>query len=181
MLRFRPGVNPISETTTGVPRNCGTRPVGLLVTGDGSPAITIDLQIEMVERYDANFRGRRRERIDGLKRRGQVAQRIVQWRHDEGRPVLRVSIEILAGKLSHAYGDAIVQPSLLDPPRIEAGRVGTHQAAGPGHEPEIQSEIASSLRQSGRVEVPSVVPCQRAKIDVDGGAEAVPDANGEFC
>jgi hypothetical protein len=132
----------------------------------------------MVERCDANFSGRRRERIEGLQRRRQVAQRIVQRRHDEGRPVLRVAIEILAGELSDAYGDAIVQPSLLDPPRIEAGRVGTHQAARPGHESEIQSEIASSLSQAGCVEIPSVEPCQRAEIDVDGGAESVPHGKG---
>src|SRR5260370_42406657 len=128
----------------------------------------------MVDRCDANFRGRRRERSEGLEGRKQIAQRIVQGRDDERRPVLPVSIEILAGKLSHAYSDTLVQPSLLDPPRIEASSVRTHQSAGPGQEPEIQSEIASSLRESRRVEVPSVQPGQRAKIDVDGCAEAVP-------
>src|SRR5260370_35435613 len=74
----------------------------------------------------------------------------------------------------------VVQPSLLDPPRIEASRVRTHQSAGPGHVPEIQAEIAPSLRQSGRMEVPSVEPGQRAKIDVDGGAEAVPHGKGRL-
>jgi hypothetical protein len=120
----------------------------------------------MVDRYDTNFRGRRRERIGGLEGRRLIAQRIAHWPEDEGIPVLRVSVEILARKLSHAYGDTIVQPSFLDPPGIEAGRVRAHQAAGPGQEPQIQSEIASSLRESGRVEVQSVLPGQLAEIDV---------------
>jgi len=128
----------------------------------------------MVDRYDTNFRGRRRERIGGLEGRTLIAQRIAHWPEDEGIPVLRVSVEILARKLSHAYGDTIVQPSFLDPPGIEAGRVRAHQAAGPGQEPQIQSEIASSLRESGRVEVQSVLPGQLAEIDVDGRAEPVP-------
>jgi hypothetical protein len=131
-------------------------------------------QIDIVDRYDPNFRGRRREWIGGLEGRRQIAQRIAHWPVDEGLPVLRVSIEILARKLPHAYGDTIVQPSLLDPPRIEASRVRTHQAAGPGQEPQIQSEIASSLRECGRVEVQSVLPGELAKIDVDRCAEAVP-------
>src|SRR6267378_8550340 len=81
---------------------------------------------------------------------------------------------ILARKLSHTYSDTIVQPSLLDPPRIKASRVETHQAAGPGQKPQIQSEVASSLRESGRVEIQPVLPGQLTKIDVDGRAEAVP-------
>jgi hypothetical protein len=53
-------------------------------------------QIDIVDRYDPNFRGRRREWIGGLEGRRQIAQRIAHWPVDEGLPVLRVSIEILA-------------------------------------------------------------------------------------
>src|SRR5882762_452397 len=102
----------------------------------------------MVDRYDTNFRGRGRERIGGLEGRRQIAQRIAHRPVDERLPVLRASIEILACKLSNPDGDTIVKPSLLDPPRIEASRVGTHQAAGPDQKPQILSEIASSLRES---------------------------------
>jgi hypothetical protein len=45
---------------------------------------------------------------------------------------------------------------------------------GPVRSPRSQSEIASSLRESGRVEVQSVLPGQLAEIDVDGRAEPVP-------
>ena len=81
---------------------------------------------------------------------------------------------ILARKLSHTYSDTIVQPSLLNPPRIKASRVETHQAAGPGQKPQILSEVASALRESGCVEIQPVLPGQLTKIDVDGRAEAVP-------
>jgi hypothetical protein len=65
----------------------------------------------------------------------------------------RVSVEILARKLSDADGDTVVQPSLLNPPGIEAGRVRAYKAARPGQEPQVQSEIAAALREAGRVEV----------------------------
>jgi hypothetical protein len=87
---------------------------------------------------------------------------------------LSVPVAILAGKLSHAYSDTIVQPSLLDPPRIEAGRAEADQAARPGQKPEIHSHVASALRESGRMEIQPVLPGQLAKIDVDGRAEAAP-------
>src|SRR5882757_11551645 len=128
----------------------------------------------MVERYDPNFCGLGRERISGLEGCRQIAQRIADWPVDESLSVLSVSIEILARKLSHTYSDTIVQPSLLDPPRIEAGRAETHQAADPGQKPQIHCEVASALRQPRCVEIQPVLSGQLAKIDVDGRAEAVP-------
>ena len=39
---FLPGVSPISETLTGVPLNCKTRPVGFCEKGERTAASTID-------------------------------------------------------------------------------------------------------------------------------------------
>src|SRR5882757_3843585 len=138
-------------------------------------------QIEMVDRYDTNFRGRGRERIGGLECRTQIAQRIAHWPVDEGLSELRVSIEILAGKLSHAYGDAIVQPSLLDPPRIEAGRIEAHQATGPGQKPQIHSEIASALRQPVAWKYNPSCPDSLPKSISTVARKRFQDANCEFC
>src|SRR5215831_16134069 len=41
-VAFCPTVTPTSETTTGAPRNCGTRPVGLFEKGDLSCGNAID-------------------------------------------------------------------------------------------------------------------------------------------
>src|ERR1700730_814922 len=128
----------------------------------------------MVDGYDTNFSGRRREWIEGLEGRRQIAQRIAHRLEDEGCPVVLGSVKILARTLSHAHRDTPVHPSLLNPPRIEASRVRTRHSARPGQESQILSEIASSLRESSRVEVQSILPGQRTKIDVDGRAETVP-------
>jgi hypothetical protein len=90
------------------------------------------------------------------------------------------SVEILARKLTDACSDSFIQPSLLDPPGIKATRIRAGHSARTGQEPQIRSEIAAGLPERSRMEIPSLLTDQRAKIDVHRSPESVPTRKSLF-
>ncbi len=90
------------------------------------------------------------------------------------------SVEILTCELAHSCNDTFIQPSLLDPPRIEAACIRAGHPAGTGQKAQICSEIAAALPECRRMEIQSLLTGQRAKIDVDRSPESVPTRKSLF-
>ena len=84
------------------------------------------------------------------------------------------SVEILTRELAHACGDPFVQPSLFQPPGIEAKRIRARHAAGAAQEPKICSQIAAALPERCGMEIQSVLTDQHTQVDVYGSPESVP-------
>jgi len=84
------------------------------------------------------------------------------------------SVEILTRELPDARGDAFIQPSFLNPPRIETGGSLAGHTARTGQENQGCAEIATSLPESSSVEIQSLLTDQRAEVDVDRSAKSVP-------
>src|SRR5713226_6006406 len=136
--------------------------------------------IEVVNRYNPQFKRGRRRRIKGLEVCEQIAQRIAHRLEDEGCRVVLRAVEVLTCKLADACADSFVEPSLLEPPGIEAGRIHARHAARTGQQAQISSEITSSLPERRRMEKQIVLAYQLAKIDVDCPSEAVPARESFF-
>ena len=90
------------------------------------------------------------------------------------------SVEILLRELTHACSDTFIQPSLLDPPGIEARRVRAGHSAGTGQESQIRSEIAAGLPERCRMEIQPMLTDQRAKIDVHRSPKPIPTCKSLF-
>jgi len=84
------------------------------------------------------------------------------------------AVEILPGKLADSSGDAVIEPALFDPPRVEAASILAGHAAGAGQCAKIFPEIAAPLPKCGRMEIEAVLARERAEVNVHGPAKAVP-------
>src|SRR4029079_11628979 len=84
------------------------------------------------------------------------------------------AVEVLAGDLTDSHGEAFVERSLFDPPRIEPERVLACHSAGTGQEPKIRPDVGSILPECSRMKIPSWSVYQSTKIDVDSSSDPVP-------
>src|SRR5690348_3925335 len=84
------------------------------------------------------------------------------------------AVEILTSKLPDSNGEALVERALFDPPRIEPEGVLARHTAGTGQQAKVSSEACSILPERCGMEIPARCVDQRAKVDVDGAANAIP-------
>src|ERR1700741_197331 len=84
------------------------------------------------------------------------------------------SVKVLTRELTHARGNSLVQPSLLEPPGVEPACIRAGQPAGVGEQTEICTEISAGLPECRRMKKQSVQAGQRAKIDVNRSPKPVP-------
>ena len=123
---------------------------------------------------DAEFCRRCRRRVEDLEGREQISKRVPHGLEDERGSVVLRPVEILTGKLSGPCGDAVIRPSLLNPPGIEAECVLTGHAAWAREQPEVGVQVSSGLPESCRVKIPTRVIVELPEIDVDRPADTVP-------
>ena len=90
------------------------------------------------------------------------------------------SVEILTRELTHSCGDPFVQPSLFQPPGIEAKRIRARHTAGAGQEPKICSQIAAALPECCRMEIQSLLTDQRTQVDVHRAPKPIPTRESFF-
>src|SRR5262249_23500882 len=83
------------------------------------------------------------------------------------------SVEILFGELAHARDHAFLQPSFLQPPRIEAQRILTGHATRAGYKSQIRAEISSSLPHCGGMKIQPIQICHGAQININRASDAV--------
>ena len=84
------------------------------------------------------------------------------------------AVEVLAGELTDSHGEAFVERSLFDPPRIKPERVLACHSAGTGQEPKIRPDVGSILPECSRMKIPSWLVYQSTKIDVDSSSDSIP-------
>src|SRR5262249_22851526 len=86
----------------------------------------------------------------------------------------------LLRELADARHDAFIEPALLQPPGIKPERVLAGHAARSGDQPQIISQVASTLPDRGGMEIEPRLFGQGAEIDVDRGPDAVETCRALF-